>query len=503
VEVGWTEVRAAEIEVRGNEARVLRTGRSPLPAGFWDDIGAHRDALAHTIRTVLNSAGIRTRSVVTVLPRRYVTIKYARLPQGTPEQVAGMVRFEAQQYVPFPIDEVVLDHMILSEPGDDMATVLIAAARKTLVNELLAAFDRAGVEVTRISVSSLALAELLRNEPVPAAICRLDGIQLDLAVAGAGRVYFSRSAEVAPLNEVTETTEPLVTELARSLTAYQTEYRTRPVEKLVVTGDSGLQDGMSEALAAGLQIQVSHWPPDGQRDPMPVLIGLALEETGDAASMLNLLPTERQQRKVEARRKTAVRLGLLAVAVVLAVGALLTGRALDAQAQERRRAIYENTRLKRIQPLARNAETSAERLRRMYLTVNFALGRDKPVVDVIKAISDALPRGKGVRLTQLTFDRNGPVVLHGNAENQESVTAFLLGLQTSNLFKEARLGYLGDASAANKLRNVAASAEAEGKQGELSFMLYCRLPEPPALDEKSDTLRRRTRTPAVAERTAP
>lgn len=507
VEIGWTAVRAAEVEVRGHEARILRGGAAPIASTVWDDLAAHHADLTNAVRQALHLAGIRSKSAVISLPRRMVTVKYARLPQGSPEHVAGMVRYEAQQYIPFPVDEVVLDHQILSDPSEDMATVMIVAARRSLVNDVLGAFDRAGVEVTRVSVSTLALAELLHADPLPTAICRLDGSQLDMAVGAAGRVLFSRSAELVEPSTGAELLDQVAAELARSLAAYQTEYRAHAVDRVVVASDSAQPADLVEALSPALQVQVSLLEPAvGSREGAggdAVVVGLALEEA-HPESTINLLPPERIRRKVEARRRTATRLALVALLLAVLGGAWYGQQALDAQAKERRRAVFENTRLRRVQPLVKESQNRLERLRRMYLTVNYGLGRDRPVVDVIKAISDALPRGTGVRLTQLTFDRGGPVVLHGTAPTQEAVTDFLLGLQTAGVFKEARLGYLGDAGSTGRLSAASSSTPtASGGEAGMSFMLYCRLPEPPTLEEKATVLRRNRPTESASTRVLP
>lgn len=492
VEIGATAVWAAETEVRGGEARLLRMGSSPLPPGCWDDPARHREELATAIRSAMTGAGIHAKEVVTALPRRFVTIKYAKLPPGSPEHIAGMVRFEAQQYVPFPIDEVVLDHQTVSESGDEMATVMIVAARKSLVQEILAAFDRAGLDVSRVTVSSLALAEHLHNVPVSTAICRLDEAHVDLAVASAGRVLFSRAVELLEPPVTTEGVEMLASEIGRSLAAYQTEYRTQPVERVLLVSDGDGGDGLAQTLSSILQIEVEPLPTDGvagrSKGAAPMALGMALHEAADPLAQVNLLPPERVAKKLEARRKKVSRVAAALVVLVLALGGWFAMRAVEAQRQEARKAAYQNARLRRIEPIVKKAQEEAEQLRRVYLTVNYGLGRDRPVVDVVKAISDALPRKEGIYLTQLAFDRNGPVVLHGNAGSQEAVTEFLTALQGTGIFAEARLGYLGDAGATPGALASAPLAEG-GKQPAMSFMLYCRLPQPPSLDEKKPAAR--------------
>jgi len=402
-----------------------------------------------------------------------------------------MVRFEAQQYVPFPIEETVIDHQIVSDPSDEMATVMVVAARRALVNDLLAAFDKAGIEITRVSVTSLALAEHLREETMPVALCREIGGQLDIAVAGAGRVLFSRSAEILSPDGLVSPTDALVSELARSLAAYQNEYRAHPVERLVLAQDARDGEATAAAVEAGLQMPVSVLQTNGAiASTGAVATGLALHESAVAMSTTNLLPLERIERKAEARRRAAGRLTAIAAVAAVLVAAWLGQQGLAAHARERRLAAAENARLKRIQPAVKKADADRDRLERMYVTVNRGLARDRPVVDVLKVVSDAIPSTGKLHLTQLTFDRSGPVVMHGNAEVQEAATEFLTKLQKSGMFAEARLGYLGDAKAEGGAKSPPGAA-LTGTGSSMSFMVYCRLPQPPSDEDRKAGTRRR------------
>lgn len=506
VEIGARQIEAMEVEIRGADARILRYGAAPVSETAWDDLRGQRESIVQALRAAMSSSGIKSARVVTCVPRRFVTIKYARLPQGSPEQVGGMVRFEAQQYIPFPIEEVVLDHQIVSEATDDMATVVIAAARSSLINDLLAIFDKAGLDVSRVSVTSLALAEHLRDETMPTAICRQAGGQLDIAVAGAGRVLFSRSAEVMPDDSEAAPGDALIGELARSLASFQNEHRAQPVGKLVVAqATSPATDQMTDAIAAALQMDVVHLSLPGV-DGGPangagvVALGLAYHESAVAISSVNLVPAERVARQAEARRRTIARLTAVAAVAALVVVAWMGQRALASHARERRLAVTANSRLKRLEPTVKKAQADAEALQRTFMTVNHGLGRDKPVVDVLKVVSDALPKAGGLQLTQLTFDRNGPVVLHGTAEKQVTVTEFLVGLQTAGIFAEARLGYLGDAKAGLGPRGSANGAATSGadEQASMSFMVYCRLPQPVSADEEKRATRGRPGSSLVA-----
>jgi type IV pilus assembly protein PilM len=475
-EIGAGIVSATEVEVRGGHARVLKHGSAPAPRGIWDNLAGGREGLAQAIRSAAASGGIRCARAIVAVPRRYVTVKYARLPQGSADQVAGMVRYEAQQYVPFPIDEVVFDHQIVSDAGDDMTTVMVVAARRSLVNDLLAAFDRAGIEISSVSVTSLALAEHIRGEAMPVAVLSVEDDRLDVAVAAAGRVLFSREADMGDVTDGGSDPDVLVGEVMRSLSAYQNEHRSRPVERVVLASQRGADSDLRDRLAAALQVAVQDLP-----EAQAIGVGLALQQSTGAMSTVNLLPAQRIERRAEARRRALTRLTAVVVCALLAVGAWAIQQGMAAQARERKLATVENRRLRALQAALKTTQAQRERVVRMHEAVARGLGRDRPVVDVLKAVSDALPADGGVFLTQLTFDRNGPVVIHGSARGHQAATAFLAGLQDSGAFDEARLGYLGDTKSVAGPQGVA-PAPTEAPSENTSFMISCRLPQAPGDD---------------------
>ena len=269
IDMGHTAVRAVEVELSGDSARLLKRGVAPLAARVWDDPGGAKDQISHAIKQALSSAGITATHVVACVPRRLVTIKYATLPAGDPDDVRSMVEFEAQQYIPFPMDEVVIDHQIVSESGDDMATVMIVAARRLLVEDLLSAFDKAGLEVSLLSVSSLGLAEHARNSTLPEALLEVEPGEIDIAVVGGGRLLFTRAASLLESADTPGGIHLLAGEVVRSLSAYQNENRGQPVSKLLVASQNGQLEAIQDALSGVIEapILAAQWPPDAGRRP--------------------------------------------------------------------------------------------------------------------------------------------------------------------------------------------------------------------------------------------
>ena len=121
LDLGEAAIRVVEMELSGSgdasANRVLRKGSAPLPPNVWHDVASNRDAFIGAIRGAFSAAGISGRSVVACMPRRLVTVRFARLPAAPPEQMKSMVNFEAQQYILFSLDEVMLDYHTLTGPS--------------------------------------------------------------------------------------------------------------------------------------------------------------------------------------------------------------------------------------------------------------------------------------------------------------------------------------------------------------------------------------------------
>jgi type IV pilus assembly protein PilM len=219
VEIGFSTVKVVEIDGSANDVRLVKRGSAPITAGWWDNTVSARASIAQAIKSAMSAAGVSATQVVATLPRRLVTLKYARLPHAEPEQIHGMVQFEAQQYIPFQLEDVVLDHQIVSEPTDELTTVMIVAAKRDLVEGLLMAFDSAGLEVTRLSVSSLGLAEHARGAVAPIALLDVEPGEMDMAIVADGRLLFSRSASLTSAMDNVVDSKVLAGEVARSFAA--------------------------------------------------------------------------------------------------------------------------------------------------------------------------------------------------------------------------------------------------------------------------------------------
>src|SRR5438094_4797326 len=162
VDFGAGSLKLAEFE--GNEAGGLR-----LKHYGFESLGAEgsqetaREAVVlKALQKVLAEKGIKSRTVNVCAPGFHVFSKFVKLPPVDAGKVTQIIQYEAQQNVPFPLEEVVWDYQILgSTPGGELE-VLLVAIKADIVEGLFRVTETAGLHLQLTDVSPAALCNSFR-----------------------------------------------------------------------------------------------------------------------------------------------------------------------------------------------------------------------------------------------------------------------------------------------------------------------------------------------------
>ncbi|MBI5751624.1 MAG: pilus assembly protein PilM [Hydrogenophilales bacterium] len=161
VDISSSAVKMVEIEQAGkNLLRVERYAIETLPKDAVTDGNImNLEAVAETMRRAWKRMGTRIKNVSLALPAAAVITKKIIVPAGLREdELEAQVETEANQYIPFALDEVNLDFQVLgpSPSGPEDVEVLIAASRKEKVEDRVAAAESAGLKAVVVDVESYA-----------------------------------------------------------------------------------------------------------------------------------------------------------------------------------------------------------------------------------------------------------------------------------------------------------------------------------------------------------
>jgi len=172
LKIGASQIAAARI-VNGDEPELVQVAREPLEPGIVVG-GELRDpeALALALREFFKKHGLPRRGVRLGIANNRIGVRtFDVVGIDDPKQLANAIRFRAQEVLPIPIEEAVLDYQILSESTDEEGNltrrVLLVVAYRELVDRYVHACQRAGIQIVGIDLEAFALLRALAEPREP------------------------------------------------------------------------------------------------------------------------------------------------------------------------------------------------------------------------------------------------------------------------------------------------------------------------------------------------
>jgi type IV pilus assembly protein PilM len=161
LDIGSSAVKAVELKPAGKAYKVSAFGSEVVPPDSIVD-GAIIDGsvVAEAIRRLFAGLGIKTKDVAASLSGNAVIVKKITLPVMTEAELAESIYWEAEQYIPFDIQDVNLDYQILdrgTEGGKGTMDVLLVAAKKEKIADYTGVIAQAGRSAVVVDVDAFAL----------------------------------------------------------------------------------------------------------------------------------------------------------------------------------------------------------------------------------------------------------------------------------------------------------------------------------------------------------
>jgi type IV pilus assembly protein PilM len=161
LDIGSSSVKAVELSRRGRskEFELTHLGVASMPAeAIVQGAFLNSSAIVEGIREAIEKAKIRTKNVAAAVSGHSVIVKKVSLPAMTRDELDEQIRWEAEQYIPFDVNEVNLDFQILNGGGGEgQMEVLLVAAKKDLVDDYVQVIREAGLIPVAIDVAAFAV----------------------------------------------------------------------------------------------------------------------------------------------------------------------------------------------------------------------------------------------------------------------------------------------------------------------------------------------------------
>ena len=167
LEIGTSALKVVELR-QGKPPSLAALATRPMPPGLvQDDQITDAAGLAAEIKALFDDAGVRKRHVVSAVSNRQAITRNIMVPKMTLQELEEAIKWEAERYIPFPIDEVELDFFVLDNPEDvadgGQLEVVIAAARLDLLTQQVESLRLANLEPVVIDIKPFALLRSLKG----------------------------------------------------------------------------------------------------------------------------------------------------------------------------------------------------------------------------------------------------------------------------------------------------------------------------------------------------
>jgi type IV pilus assembly protein PilM len=339
LDLGSSSIKMAELKLSGKTAELenFASVQTPLQAVTNGEI-SDSFLLGEAIKSLYSEQRFSRKNANVGMWGNSAIVKKISLPKRDPKELQDQIKFEAQQYLPFDISQVTLEHHILPfSSAPDMMDVLIIAAQNDFIGKYVEVTTFAGLKCKIIDVSSLALANIFEfnygrfNEPI--ALFNFGASSTQFLVVLQGEVLFVRDipvggfhftneisknmgitleeAEALKLSQASAADVPentrtfmnmaldyVTEEIRNSIDFYSASGGDAQITKAYFTGGASLTEGMTEHLQDVLKIPFEQLNPLIRIKPankkltpeflsqvnpfLATTLGLALREVGDS-----------------------------------------------------------------------------------------------------------------------------------------------------------------------------------------------------------------------------
>jgi type IV pilus assembly protein PilM len=159
LDIGSSAIKLVELKESKGSFSLMKAGLEPLSSEAIVD-GAIMDAalVVDTISKLSSSLGVKNPNFGTSISGHSVIVKKISLPAMTPEELAESIQWEAEQYIPFDINDVNLDYVLLDRAADsDTMDVLLVAVKKDKINDYTSVIQQTGRTPMLVDVDAFAL----------------------------------------------------------------------------------------------------------------------------------------------------------------------------------------------------------------------------------------------------------------------------------------------------------------------------------------------------------
>jgi type IV pilus assembly protein PilM len=208
--IGTSSIKLVELKKTGNAWQLLHFGLVQLP----EDVIVNREIInqikvVESIQSITSQLKLKNKSVCTSLSGTSLIIKRMTVEAPNLKELQDQVFWEAEQYLPFDVSEVVMDYQILSQTKDNKVEVLLVAVKRSVLDLYMNSIESSGLKAKIVDTDFFALQNLFEaNYPIKSsesvAIIDMGASAMKAIVVHGGTPVFTKDTSMGGSNLTAE-----------------------------------------------------------------------------------------------------------------------------------------------------------------------------------------------------------------------------------------------------------------------------------------------------------
>ena len=321
IDLGLNSIKVVALNKVQDKLVLASIGEVKTPNSEWmkaDTPKKNIDEISGALKALLKDLKITNRQVVTALPEYEIVSRLVSLPPLKESEIKDALKFEAETFVPYPLDQVSIDYEVIEEDESGRLTVFAIAARNDLIANYVKVFKGVELELLAIESPAVSMRRVLKQMETTSEATMLIDIgekYSDIIAFKNGNIYFARSMPVGGesltraisvnlgldmssaeeykkaygikdmelegkiKNAIMPVFSSMAEEIRRAMALYG-ENNNKTIELLVLSGGGAKMPGFAEELTRLLGVEVQIVQPFLKIDCQQIVVPIDLSSEG-------------------------------------------------------------------------------------------------------------------------------------------------------------------------------------------------------------------------------
>lgn len=468
LDIGSRYIKFAELKRSGSNIALTKFGIKEIPKDLRSDRGK---AIAQLISQLFSENRIKPGSVNICASGQSVFIRFVKLLNVKEDKLKQTMKFEAQNQIPFPLNEVAWDWSVLDKDKNIARKAVIVAIKKNLIEEMISELKLSNITTSLIEVSPISIYNCLafnegHDENKLGGLVDIGARATNFIIYNKGNVWI-RSFPIAGerIEEAgRQGIEEVILEIERSLEYYfmqagEDAAGKNKLDEIILSGGGAASEGMESLLTEKFGVKPRLLDPfrkltiakdlyqalqssGRDKNQLGVAVGLALREMAPLKIEVNFLKEPLLEKALSSQKRLYA--GLSIAAFILLLGSMTVFMRQD--------YFVKKSKLDKIDGMIELYRTYEPKIKEIQEKEDVLKGEIGVLyeassaramwLDVLKIISEIIPSEAWITdlssVVSIEKSGVGRLDLNGKALSYQAVNNFVSALKSSPVFKEVK-----------------------------------------------------------------